>query len=334
MPPKKGRSPAPASKGAAKSTAAATPAKIIIDTFAKFDRDSDGGIEEQELMRVLRKIEPRFSKDDCSRLFKGIDANGDGKIQYAEFVAWLFLDVPEQWQDSAAAIPNYLKMGLTGTRGPLKGGVLDRIVVSPYGVLGMQLTGAGEMVRNAPEPDSQIAIVDPAGLAFIQTEGPSLAGGAAGVIYQWLGIGEEPGFPEPVRSAIQAPLQAKFHNYGEKKCIHVVGPNFNREEYCSRQAAEVELGEAYRAALAEFSESGVHSLRLLPLSGGIFAGPFQDEMPELTAVAMQHGFLMLTGEQQQRIMSAERLEMCIFTEDEFPRFKESFARHASTHGRR
>eukprot|EP00747_Dinoflagellata_sp_TGD_P140066 gnl/TRDRNA2_/TRDRNA2_175969_c1_seq8.p1 gnl/TRDRNA2_/TRDRNA2_175969_c1~~gnl/TRDRNA2_/TRDRNA2_175969_c1_seq8.p1 ORF type:complete len:195 (+),score=37.95 gnl/TRDRNA2_/TRDRNA2_175969_c1_seq8:441-1025(+) len=189
----------------------------------------------------------------------------------------------------------------------------------------MQLTGTGEMVRNAPEPDSQIAIVDPAGLPFIQTDGPSLAGGAAGVIYQWLGIGEELSFPEPVRSAIQAPLQAKFHKYGEKKCIHVVGPDFNREEDCTRQQALAELAEAYRAAFAEFSASGERSFRLLPLSGGIFAGVFQDEMPKLTAAAVQQGFLLLAEEQQKLILCAERLEMCIFTEDDLPSFKESFA---------
>ena len=62
-----------------------------------------------------------------------------------------------------------------------------------YGVLGVSNKGAV-----ADEPDSETAFVDPAGLQYIQN-GPSGAGGAAGVIYRWLGIASEPSFPEPVR---------------------------------------------------------------------------------------------------------------------------------------
>eukprot|EP00747_Dinoflagellata_sp_TGD_P140061 gnl/TRDRNA2_/TRDRNA2_175969_c1_seq3.p1 gnl/TRDRNA2_/TRDRNA2_175969_c1~~gnl/TRDRNA2_/TRDRNA2_175969_c1_seq3.p1 ORF type:complete len:413 (+),score=69.03 gnl/TRDRNA2_/TRDRNA2_175969_c1_seq3:57-1241(+) len=298
----------------------ATAAQAITEVFAKFDVNKDGVIDQEELTRTIQKLQPRFSKEDCAELFKSADANHDGKIHYAEFVAWLCSE------EGVTASDVLTELGVTP--GWLKDGVLDRIVVSPYGVLGMQLTGSGEMVRNAQEPDSQIAIMDPAGLPFIQTDGPSLAGGAAGVIYQWLGIGEEPSFPKPVRSAIQAPLQAKFHKYGEKKCIHVVGPDFNREEYCTRQQALAELAEAYRAAFAEFSASGERKFRLLPLSGGIFAGPFRDEMPKLTAAAVQQGFLLLAEEQQKLILCAERLEMCIFTEDDLPSFKEIFASSA------
>jgi len=75
-----------------------------------------------------------------------------------------------------------------------------------------------------PAPDT--AFVDPAGLPFITVKGPSLAGGAAAHIYSFLGIRKDPEFPAPVKDAIKEPLQAKFHSYGEKHCIHVVGPDF------------------------------------------------------------------------------------------------------------
>jgi hypothetical protein len=41
--------------------------------------------------------------------------------------------------------------------------------------------------------------VDPAGLPYLQPPGkPGSAGGAAGAIYQWLGIHKDPAFPPDV----------------------------------------------------------------------------------------------------------------------------------------
>merc|ERR1719512_532584 len=110
------------------------------------------------------------------------------------------------------------------------------VAVSPFSVLGTQLTASGDFVTASAEPEPDTAIVDPAGLSYITSEGPAEAGGAAAVIYKWLGIKADPAFPEPVRNAIQAPLAAKFHAYGPKKCIHVVGPDF-RDRQLSRDDA-------------------------------------------------------------------------------------------------
>eukprot|EP00969_Alexandrium_andersonii_P194079 8573331-Alexandrium_andersonii.AAC.1 len=68
-----------------------------------------------------------------------------------------------------------------------------------------------------------MAFVDPAGIHHIRDLGPQDAGGAAGNIYQWLGLRDAAAFPEDVRRAITRVGQAKLHAYGkngEKQCIH------------------------------------------------------------------------------------------------------------------
>ena len=113
---------------------------------------------------------------------------------------------------------------------------------------------------------------------------------------------------------------------GPLHCIHTVGPNFNRRcaaapavsprrrprgprlspaarrpaaassrrddgSQHSREEAQGELAAAYKNVLCEFhaaasGEGGPTQLRLLPISGGIFAGPFADEIAPLTMDAL------------------------------------------------
>lgn len=199
-----------------------------------------------------------------------------------------------------------------------------RVVVKPYGVLGSQLLKAGGTAQRAPEPDADVAFVDPAGLNYIQGS-PSGAGGASGVVYRWLGISSDASFPADVSQAIWRPLQAKFHAYGEKKCVHVVGPNFSTEP-CPRPEAVQQLSLAYRSVLTEFAASGLQTLRLLPISGGIFAGSFQRELPQLTAEALEQGFADLGPDLQVQVARGKNLEMCIFLEKEFDDFVQAFSK--------
>lgn len=206
---------------------------------------------------------------------------------------------------------------------------LSGIKVRPYGVLGEQLTRSGNRVRRAPEPGMQVAFFDPAGLPFIRA-GPQGAGGAAGDIYDWLGIRNSPAFPDPVVRAIDRPLAAKFHAYGFKKCIHVVGPDFSEpDSAASYKQALGELARAYQAAFVEFIVSGERNLRMLPLSGGVYAGRFSSDLPRMTAEAIQWGFSMLEKEQQQLVQRAEQVELCIFLEKELAEFEEAFAEQAA-----
>merc|ERR1719464_451014 len=97
----------------------------------------------------------------------------------------------------------------SASRAHAASGLCALVEVVPHGVLGSGTAGAV-----AAEPDASTAFVDPAGLYYIRN-GPMGAGGAAGAIYKWLGIGSDPSFPDEVRAAITQPLRAKFHAYGK-----------------------------------------------------------------------------------------------------------------------
>ena len=64
-------------------------------------------------------------------------------------------------------------------------------------------------------------------------------------------------------------------------------------------------------------------LRLLPISGGIFAGPFAPELPELTCAALRGAFDGLRDREQQHV-SVARLDMCIFLESEYEAYVRAF----------
>ena len=76
--------------------------------------------------------------------------------------------------------------------------------------------------------------------------------------------------------------------------------------------------------LAEFAKARLGGLRMLPLSGGLFSGPFGAEMPRLTAAALRRAFDGLP-DRTQHIVSVARLDMCIFVEG-------TSAAHAQSYG--
>eukprot|EP00440_Ansanella_granifera_P034636 gb/GFBE01037576.1/.p1 GENE.gb/GFBE01037576.1/~~gb/GFBE01037576.1/.p1 ORF type:complete len:171 (+),score=41.77 gb/GFBE01037576.1/:1-513(+) len=61
----------------------------ILKVFESWDTDGDGYITKSELERVLVLLNPSFTKKDMTKLMKAADKNGDGKIDYEEFTAWL-----------------------------------------------------------------------------------------------------------------------------------------------------------------------------------------------------------------------------------------------------
>mmetsp|Transcript_11228 Transcript_11228/g.21122 ORF Transcript_11228/g.21122 Transcript_11228/m.21122 type:complete len:251 (-) Transcript_11228:26-778(-) len=62
-------------------------AKLVTDIFRRFDKNRDGIISKEELLAVLSRIS--LKEQDMTQMLKHIDANGDGKIQYDEFVHWI-----------------------------------------------------------------------------------------------------------------------------------------------------------------------------------------------------------------------------------------------------
>jgi len=211
------------------------------------------------------------------------------------------------------------------------GALLPLISISNYGVLGTQLSAEKKTVQAAPEPDAEMVIVDPAGLPYVQVHGPSKAGGASGAIYEWLGIKSDLAFPDPVKEAIKAPGQAKYHQYGERHVIHVVGPNLNAVYGTDASVVDKVIGLLAQAYANTFSEVGICAakrIRLLPVSGGIFAGRFADDIPWMTIAALDKGFTSLPADTQEsltQLFSENKLEVCVFGADSLPAYEAAFA---------
>ena len=214
----------------------------------------------------------------------------------------------------------------------------------PYGVLGQQLSAAGKFVPGVGRDPLEIpgcVIVDPAGLHHVQPPGgPKGAGGAAGAIYKWLGIHQDARFPEDVIAAVKATSDAKYHAYpvagkgpgggggaATAHVIHTVGPDFRRLHEpagtppYTRAEAVAALTRSYEGIFREFAACGQPGpLRLLPVSGGIFAGPFAAEVPALTREAVGRGLAALSPEDRARVVAGP-VDLCIFAAADLPRFE-------------
>ena len=138
-------------------------------------------------------------------------------------------------------------------------------------------------------------------------------------------------------------------------CIHTVGPKLGHGKYTDNEAVE-KLAGAYRNVLSHFvrfAESKAAAgpaptgtpvrLRLLPISGGIFAGEYQQDIAPLTLAALEEGIGLLT-EEERGVLATEQgregdaaeggaqIELCVFLEVELADFKRAF--HRVVEGRR
>jgi len=68
----------------------------VMKAFRDFDKDGSGTIETEELMTVLKKLDAKAWTDaNIKKLMESIDANGDGIIQFDEFIDWSFSSFKE-----------------------------------------------------------------------------------------------------------------------------------------------------------------------------------------------------------------------------------------------
>jgi calcium-binding protein CML len=55
------------------------------DAFQVFDMNSDGKISAQELHHVLLRLGDSCTIEECGRMIRGVDMNGDGYVDFEEF---------------------------------------------------------------------------------------------------------------------------------------------------------------------------------------------------------------------------------------------------------
>ncbi|XP_031498198.1 calmodulin-like protein 30 [Nymphaea colorata] len=58
----------------------------IESAFHVFDLDGNGRISGEELHQVLKRLGERCSLEECKRMVKGVDKNGDGQVDIQEFM--------------------------------------------------------------------------------------------------------------------------------------------------------------------------------------------------------------------------------------------------------
>jgi len=201
---------------------------------------------------------------------------------------------------------------------------MPKIKVEFYGVLGD---------REENRPDSHTAIVDPAGLRFIADNRPGEAGGASGAIYSALRIKE---FPQHVRDRITRATEAAIHHYDDFDVIHVVGPQLWQEvgdviHDVTQEAACGLLVQSYRNVFQEFGSKhslryDLDELRLLPISGGIFAGRYKQQLPTMSATAVYQALSDLKRDDNQVIdrLKQTTIKMCIFDKAEQEDYRKAF----------
>jgi hypothetical protein len=202
----------------------------------------------------------------------------------------------------------------------------SRVSIVPYSVIGTKKDYTGDDVP----PDSRDAFVDAAGLEYIQGNQPGYAGGVSAEIYKFL---EMDSFPEDVVRAITKIGDAKLHEYPYKnstqRCIHVVGPLFDSQPDSDYQIPFSKLVVAYSNVLREaaLAQSPIRHLRLLPISGGIFAGAMgfgasRKEIHHITTAALTLAYTNLDNDTCDALCrNVSKVHLCIWDSDHLDRYQ-------------
>lgn len=64
----------------------------VIQVFRRFDVNNDRMMDRTELSRLLWFLDPSFTDEELNHIMRHADKNGDGLIQYEEFITWACSD--------------------------------------------------------------------------------------------------------------------------------------------------------------------------------------------------------------------------------------------------
>lgn len=212
--------------------------------------------------------------------------------------------------------------------------LLPYFQVVPYGLLGTAQKRDGiEVVLEGKEPTSGDCLICP---LVARELAPRLQVAGTKSIINWIGLENEPSFPRGVLDAMQQSRpRAKFHKFSADQseegrlCICVSLQHLDL--YTTAEDALTFLVQAYKAVFEEFGNflrsgpRGRVRLRLLPFCGGQTAGKFTQAIPTLTAQAICIAFLHLADDDSALVQRAERIDLCIYEEDEYEQFRAAFA---------
>ncbi|KAL6187533.1 hypothetical protein ACLB2K_038931 [Fragaria x ananassa] len=61
------------------------------DAFSVYDKDGNGSISAEELFEVLKSLGDECSLAECRKMIDGVDADGDGMINFEEFKVMMMI---------------------------------------------------------------------------------------------------------------------------------------------------------------------------------------------------------------------------------------------------
>ena len=64
----------------------------IIETFKKFDQDNNGLIGPEDVFNLLQSFGQDITINEAEEMIRNVDLDGDGFVNYQEFVKMLFTD--------------------------------------------------------------------------------------------------------------------------------------------------------------------------------------------------------------------------------------------------
>ncbi|XP_039260666.2 uncharacterized protein LOC120336935 isoform X1 [Styela clava] len=64
-------------------------ASIILRVFKKYDEDGGGTLQRRELRSLLRQCGATLSSRQCDEIIDQLDTDGDGEMNFAEFMSFL-----------------------------------------------------------------------------------------------------------------------------------------------------------------------------------------------------------------------------------------------------
>jgi hypothetical protein len=152
-------------------------------------------------------------------------------------------------------------------------------------------------------------IIDPAGLKYIQANTTEGAGALSGQIYKTFNIKS---FPNDVKQAIQKVGDASTYTYDKQTIIHVVGPMLTHTNLN-------ELETAYYNVFREILKLPVgKGIRLIPISGGVFANNYVSVIHILTYNAIARAYTRLSQDEKTNL---KKYKMVMYLYTKFEQFQ-------------
>ena len=63
--------------------------RVILEEFDILDADRNGGFDKNKLVVLLGGLKNQFTKEEIEKIAKMIDKNGDGEVDFNEFITWI-----------------------------------------------------------------------------------------------------------------------------------------------------------------------------------------------------------------------------------------------------